>query len=335
MKQSFEQKLCNRVRQVRIQHAGERGKSRFSKELGLSPSTYDYYERGRVPPAGVLVRIAEIAHVDLRWLLTGEAQPGESGAPAKLNRPGQKILQRAAKLMADHPRSAESLVAFLDLLEQALALPGEDWVAGAAAPPAVASSPPDHQQTWVPVLGRSAAGVPAFWADASEPLGLTSLADLIERHAESSESHEMARCDFHPSSATEPLDPHSVQLITLRVPSRDGGPVEFLQAESVRQRYPGCFALRIDGDSMSPEIAHGDLVLLSPTEPAQPGRAAVVQVRNAVGVTCKLYQPRGGEVRLEALNPEVGPIEIPCGDVDWALRVLGCIRPAATSVGRA
>ena len=40
--------ICERLKQVRIQVCGPRGQSHFAALLQLSPSTYNYYEKGRI-----------------------------------------------------------------------------------------------------------------------------------------------------------------------------------------------------------------------------------------------------------------------------------------------
>jgi transcriptional regulator with XRE-family HTH domain len=64
--------ICERLKQVRVQVCGPRGQSHFAALLGLSPSTYNYYEKGRVPPVDVLDRTARLTGVPLLWLIRGE-----------------------------------------------------------------------------------------------------------------------------------------------------------------------------------------------------------------------------------------------------------------------
>ena len=59
-----------------------------------------------------------------------------------------------------------------------------------------------------------------------------------------------------------------------------------------RKKYDVVFAVRIDGASMAPEILHGDVVILSPSCPAEQGKPAVVQLADKIGVTCKLFRRR-------------------------------------------
>lgn len=64
--------ICERLKQVRVQVCGARGQSHFAALLQLSPSTYNYYEKGRIPPVDVLDRASRITNVPLLWLIRGE-----------------------------------------------------------------------------------------------------------------------------------------------------------------------------------------------------------------------------------------------------------------------
>jgi transcriptional regulator with XRE-family HTH domain len=328
--------ICLRIASVRLEVAGPRGKSAFAKRLGISPSTYDYYEADRVPPADVLVKIADEAGVDLRWLLTGRASSA-GGVPS-----GHPVLQRAAALLARQPESAAPLAAFLDILSESLKFPvkGSAQTDTAAAPvataprdePASAEAQPPRpptqtilngsaRESWIPILGRSAAGVPQFWSGESEAEGVTTLKQLAMRHA----SRQAGR--FRPAAAApEPAGDLSVQLVTLDGPD-DQDVAEYVVCEAIRSCHADAFAVRIDGQSMAPEICHGDVVLLSPSAPAIEGRAAVVQLRRQIGVTCKLFRREGGDVHLAPVNEQFAPQSYPAGEVVWALRVLATIRP--------
>src|SRR3954452_5553064 len=66
------QAICERLKQVRVQVCGARGQSHFAALLHLSPSTYNYYEKGRVPPVDVLDRAARVTGAPLLWLIRGE-----------------------------------------------------------------------------------------------------------------------------------------------------------------------------------------------------------------------------------------------------------------------
>lgn len=349
MEEYTQQEICARIAALRREVAGPRGKTNFAKQLGLSPSTYDYYEADRVPPAEVLVRIADAAGVDLRWLITGQspAQPVAASHPA---------ITRAAALLASHPSAAQPLAAFVELLAGSMAFPAKTDAAAHAgealhegvlasavvsapeisAPPvglgahagAESSAPIRGRESWIPVLGRTAAGVPQFWAGQSAQ-GVTQLEDLVARHAgpimQRPVRVEPADSPM-PTGLASPLA-DDVQLIRLGQP--DGEVAEFIASGLLKARYRDAFALRIDGQSMQPDILHGDLVLLSPSVPAMDGRAAVVQLKDQIGVTCKLFRHDADQVHLIPLNEQLPPQTFPAKEVVWSLKVLGKVRPAA------
>src|SRR3954451_15947050 len=64
--------ICERLKQVRVQVCGARGQSHFAALLQLSPSTYNYYEKGRIPPVDVLDRASRVTGAPLLWLIRGE-----------------------------------------------------------------------------------------------------------------------------------------------------------------------------------------------------------------------------------------------------------------------
>jgi transcriptional regulator with XRE-family HTH domain len=324
--------ISQRVMQVRLEQVGVRGKAGFSRMLGISASTYDYYEAGRTPPAELLVKISEVTGADLRWLLTG-CEP-EEGAVA----PTHPAIRRAIQLLDQHESAADALAAFVEILEATLAFPQKESAIASVSPSepgtsalptdlpteSVASTPidpegPREHRDWIPILGRSAAGIPAFWASDSEAVGITTLGELIGQHAAQIETVATAKLLESPEGG--------VQIITLRQPFQPDGPVEYIASPQLKQAHPDAFALRIDGESMSPEIRHGDLVVLSPSQPAASGHSAVVQLLDSIGVTCKLYQPDGDQVHLVAINEQFPVTHAPTDQVEWAFRVLYRIHP--------
>lgn len=70
--------ICDRLREVRVRHFGERGRSKLCRELGITPSTYSLYEVSRVPPVELLVRVAQLTGVSMEWMLTGAGEAGPS-----------------------------------------------------------------------------------------------------------------------------------------------------------------------------------------------------------------------------------------------------------------
>jgi hypothetical protein len=287
-----------------------------------------------VPPADVLVRIADLASVDLRWLLTGEVSPAAVAAD-------HPAVQRIARLLADHPRAVAPLTAFVDLLSASLAWPAKEG--GAEQRPPEAGDPgqeegvglksnarkelrkhsaSDPQRDWIPILGRSAAGVPQFWGSEDDSAGVTALADLVARHA------RRAARQVAPASAADDAgrDAGIAQIITLAAPDAENV-AEFVVAGSLKRRFSDAFAVRIDGDSMAPEIRHGDVVICSASGEPVEGRAALVQLEGQIGVTCKVFRHQGDTVHLVPVSEQYAPQAFPAESVRWARRVLARVRP--------
>ena len=80
----------------------------------------------------------------------------------------------------------------------------------------------------------------------------------------------------------------------------------------------GLFALTVNGDSMvDAHIADGDVVLMEPVrDPSRlkPGTIVSALVAGS-GTTLKHFHLRGGEVSLEAANPNYEPITLPAEEV--------------------
>lgn len=337
MTESSQPGICSRIADLRLQLDGPRGKAAFAKKLNISPSTYDYYESARIPPADVLVKIADLAGVDLRWLLTGASS--ETFLPLS-NHPA---ISRAGAMLAKHPDASKPLEAFLDLLSQALKLPAkgefppQNNIAGASSGsenvlPAAADEPntaaetqvkhqgsQDDNEGWIPVIGRSAAGMPQFWDPNTATHGLMTLDEKIKRTAGQRRS---AKCSLDVGE-----NDSSVQIVTLREPGADNID-EFISAPSIKARYPDAMAVRIDGESMSPEMRHGDLVVICPSAPALNGKAAIVQLEGQIGVTCKLYRVEGDLVHLVPINEHFAPQAYPLSSLQWALRIIAKIQPS-------
>ncbi len=347
--------ICDRILQLRIEHFGARGNSAFARALNISPSSYDYYEKGRLPPVELLIRISEVTGADLRWLLTGKEVQGQLPA-------GHPAIARVAKLLAQKPEFAIPLAAFLDLLSETAALKTAAGVGagGSAQPPPSEAAPAEssaesqneterqtaaaqgtgpqmkrvvvttssdtaagpERQGWIPILGRSAAGIPHFWQQTGQTDGgATALSDLVA-HMRPRKARRV-----HEAQATGELAANgsSAQLVLLDAPEPPGT-AEFVIAEHIAGKYDVVFAVRIDGASMAPEILHGDVVILSPACPAEQGKPAVVQLADQIGVTCKLFRRDGNNLHLIPINPAFAPTEHDMSDLRWALKVIARVR---------
>jgi len=303
-----------RLKQLRLRTYGRRGLGEFARELGVSPATYRRYEKLKAAPVELLAKAAKLTGAQLAWLITGRKTDDSAQQDIPADR--QTLLERIERLAQRNPATLRAIQKFMDLLEQQLSRD----VTGA----------PDSDQRggWLPVLGRSAAGVVFFWEDLPDGNGKSPadrLSELIDAYLQAQTTGYWP-ASIEPTDAQAPeATTDTVSLIQINVPS-DAQVAEFLDCPAVRKRYPDAFALRIDGASMAPQLIHGDLVIVSPSEPAVQGKAAVVQLRNQIGVTCKLYRRQAGKVHLIPTNKQYEPQNFELSEVLWALRVLFRIR---------
>ncbi len=81
--------------------------------------------------------------------------------------------------------------------------------------------------------------------------------------------------------------------------------------------------MRVEGDSMEPEIHHGDVVLIdqSQTQP-RPGALFAVGVEDLVYI--KMVDAKPGKITLKSMNPAYDPLEIDArGDLADGIRIVG------------
>jgi transcriptional regulator with XRE-family HTH domain len=312
-----EKAIIRRIRELRIRFAGERGKSKFARALGISPSTYSYYEDTRVPPTETLLAICQITGADLQWLLTG--QPGPSAAGLPVIGPNKELLQRTAALLSEHPEMAEPVAAFVDLLCEKRGIQRQ-----LATPEAAAES---HRPGWIPVLGRTAAGIVHCWNETtlpSSPEAVTKLDELVRQHTGKkivSTADAPVSVDFELAELSAAISSARVSLIRVSGGS-PGQIVEFIDCDKISTAFPDCFALHIDGDSMSPRINDGDIVIASPSVSACDGQLAVACIADQIGVTCKLIRTTPKGVHLIPINEKYDTKVVPRKDLLWAVSVL-------------
>ena len=84
---------------------------------------------------------------------------------------------------------------------------------------------------------------------------------------------------------------------------------------------PGCFAVRVHGDSMvNAGISNGDYVVVRPQQEADNGQIVAVLIEGEATVK-RFYREKGGRIRLQPENPAVEPLFI--HPRNQAVRVLG------------
>jgi len=322
-----EKAIIERVKQLRNQYAGSRGKSKFARALSLTPSTYNPYEEDRVPAVETVLKICAVTGADLNWLLTGE-----KGGKKSISGPNSAVLQKLDGVFTSNPEIIEAVLAFTELLCEKKQI--EQKSERSRSPVNISAIKPSsarlNQPDWIPVLGRTAAGMIHFWDQSSAPSSqqaVTELDELVKEHVGKnimSSAEVTLSVDLQTPSLVDGLKSSEVNFV--QVSGQQDKIVEFVECRQIRKLFPDSFALRIDGDSMSPRINDGDIVILSPSVPAAQGQIGIARIANQIGVTCKLIRSTETAVHLIPINERYETKVVPKDDLLWTLTVLCHIR---------
>ena len=178
---------------------------------------------------------------------------------------------------------------------------------------------------WIPVVGCTAAGPARYWEELAVthggPEADARLESVLAEYAHQVAPDPPRTGDLSPPST----ETRTVSLVQFSTPDERGF-LEFLNAPSVKRRYPRAIAWRIDGESMAPRYLDGDLVITSTDQAATDGHPCVARQRGQIGVNCKLYQKRGSDVWLIPINEQSPTQCVPADQIQWAYRVLCSVR---------
>ena len=316
--------ICGRLRAVREKVFGPRGRAGFARALGLSPSTYIYYEKGRVPPPEILARAAEVAAVSLPWLVTGEGSPEVPAGDLrrqwadKLPADLQASLDRLAEQSPPGDLSPAASNALAEILEQvARRFPRRQPVAWQKARC-------ERAEDMIPILGRTAAGLVGTYEELLGEEPQTTVADIarkalgldIRRQTAVEIASDKPRIGHSPEKLAQ-----TISLVQLNDPL-PSGVVEFIDAALIRRTYPTAFAMRVDGESMSPRFHQGDVVIALAGGVIGQGQAGLIKIRGRVGVTLKLVRREGDTVHLIPINETYDTERLSESDIEWTASVL-------------
>lgn len=87
---------------------------------------------------------------------------------------------------------------------------------------------------------------------------------------------------------------------------------------------PQAFALKVKGQSMSPRIEDGDVVIVSPAQESRSGDICVVRVNGED--TLKKVKFEGNYIHLIPLNPDFEPATVKRKDVNFVWKVVKLIK---------
>ncbi|MBN1796411.1 MAG: helix-turn-helix domain-containing protein [Sedimentisphaerales bacterium] len=305
-----------RIVELRTSFSGPRGKSEFARALGISPSTYSYYEQDRIPPVETLLNICELTGADLYWLLTGKSQTQKDKSQAEGGY--SKVLNEVRLLLEEHPETGDALEAFVELLREKCA---------SETKAITTKSKSERDRGWIPVLGRTAAGIVHCWGQELMPepsQAVTELDSLVKKHTGKdiiSANEAPVTVDLQIENLTANLSREQVNLV--RVKGEQQNEIfEFIDCRQICEAFGDSFALHIDGDSMSPRINDGDIVIVSPSVPASNGQIAIAKIRDQIGVTCKLIRCTEQAVHLIPINEKYETKIAGKDELLWALAVL-------------
>jgi SOS-response transcriptional repressor LexA len=257
---------------------------------------------------------------------------GHCNAPGSLS--GNSILGRLAGRLEPSPVAERAMRSLAELLDNIQVV--DQRPAGRRAGVGPSSSltrvpvknPVLNQQRLVPVLGRVAAASPRFWACWTEGRGLT---DQMAPAIQSIRTGRWVGPRF--GSAGTRRVRGAVAIVRLAEPFELAGLSidEMLDSSWLVKRWPGAFALRIEGESMLPLLESGDLVVVSADVRARQGQPAVVQMVGQIGAVCKIYRKVADKVRLIPANPSCVTTVHGAAEVVWALHVLARVRALVSS----
>jgi repressor LexA len=97
---------------------------------------------------------------------------------------------------------------------------------------------------------------------------------------------------------------------------------DYVTVDDVRDE--GAFALKVKGNSMSPRIEDGDVVVVSPQIEARSGDICVIRVNGED--TLKKVKFEGNYIHLIPLNPEFEPVTVKKRDVNFVWKVVKLIK---------
>ena len=202
--------------------------------------------------------------MDLQWLLTGEKSPKTTEFESERFACGPNVglLRKLDAVLAENPDLAGPISAFVELLCEKNALEekfhGEPSISRPARP------------GWIPVLGRTAAGMIHFWSEEVLPepaRAVTELDELVKKHIGKpiiKSADGTVSIDLQVRALMDGLNKRPrADLIQVGAAQADEI-VEFVECEEIYKLFPDSFAMRVDGDSLSPGINDGAILLYRP-----------------------------------------------------------------------
>jgi hypothetical protein len=303
---SAEKALIERIKHLRRRHFGAGGKAEFARRLDLALEEYERFERGRIPPGDIMLRMCELTGEDLQWLLTGVAARGTVVISGTRGR-HQDLLARLAKLLDDRPALAAPLEAFVELL-----------VRGAQAERKVAQAlPVSEPLDLIPIFEADELPDELPAPEANPDGGQFWLVAL---------GRGISLTDDQPAELTEPASEGDGQALqTVRLVSgraEDGCVRRFVRSREVARCFPGMFGVRLGDDTMAPMFQAGDAVLATVGEVPEVGQPVLCKLAGEPAVRCRIWLGQEEQVVHLGRFSDGGHERVPCDRLRWSVEVL-------------
>jgi hypothetical protein len=308
-----EKALAKRIRELRRRHFGPRGKAELARRLDLPLAEYERFERGKLPPGELMVRLCELTGEDLQWLLTGVPARGTvviSGARGR----HQNLLTQIAQALDARPTLAAPLEAFLDLL-----LRSED-----ARQQTARGLPAPSSDELIPLFE------PAEWPeqlpDPDGPGGSELLPATLP-------GESLAAAEFEHAILVEPTseyDAGTPSNVTLLVAHDAAGQARrFLRSRTIACYLPGAFGVLLDDETMKPMFSAGDVLVVAAGATPKIGSPALCKFVDCADDRCRIWLGEDADqVHLgRACDGETE--HMPRAQLRWSLEVLYRVARAA------
>ena len=267
-----------------------------------------------------------MAHPQKKAVKTGSTENQYNSGTNAL-RLSPELTEKVNALLQTNPQAEGAIGAFVELLCEKSSLGKKS--------PAQEHRPKTDRPSWIPILGRSAAGILHFWEQSTVPCpkdAIVELDQLVEKYtgrAVTSSRSATVSLDLNVEPLQRELKGRNVALIQVSGGignGQTGQIAQFVDCVQIYKIFPDAFGLQIDGDSMSPRINDTDIVILSPSVPAAQGHIAIAKLQDQIGITCKLIRTTESKVHLVPINEKYEAKIVHHSKLLWALAVLCHIR---------
>lgn len=305
-----EERLGERIRELRRRHFGPRGKTEFARLLRVTEDEYTGYERGIVPAGEVLVRICQVTGEDLQWLLTGVSAHGTlviSGAKDR----HQALLAKLARLLSESPESASPVEAFIGLLSEGIE---------ARRVEAAAELPEPERGRLLPIFNGEELGD-------EPPMVERALGAWLPRRDSAADPIVTRKVVLTEPSVRATVEGNPVlSIVTLET---SVGRREFVDRSGVTVLFPDMFGVWVPDDALSPVLRRNDIALVSGRAKLRPGRPVLYKQSGLGNVKCRVWLGESeGKIMLGRLDTGEEEI-IATSRVSWRMEVVYRVRPAA------